>query len=80
MTHKKSNLQQGASQGQRARLHPVAALVLLALPSLVQAQQGVAEDVAALPAVQVKASQYDADDVRPEGVTRRPRPTWRPKT
>lgn len=69
MTHNKPSLQQGASKGQRGGLHPVAALVLLALPSLAQAQQDAAEDMAALPAVQVKASQYDADDVRPEGVT-----------
>lgn len=70
MRRNKQDLNQGAGQGQAGGLRPVVvAVLLLGTHCLVQAQEMTEQEVAALPVVQVKASEYDADDVRPEGVT-----------
>lgn len=70
MTRNKQVLKQGVGQGQTVGLRPVmVAVLLLGTQCLAQAQEMTEQEAAALPAVQVKASQYDADDVRPEGVT-----------
>ena len=70
MRRNKQDLNQGAGQGQAGGLRPVVmAVLLLGAHCLVQAQEMTEQEVQALPVVQVKASEYDADDVRPEGVT-----------
>lgn len=56
----------GSHQAARFHLTATAAASLLAV---LGASQAWAQAYAALPAVQVSGSQYDADDVRPEGVT-----------
>lgn len=57
----------GSTKAARFRWTATATASLLAV--LGTAQQAWAQADAALPAVQVTGSQYDADDVRPEGVT-----------
>ena len=58
-----------AGSNKAARFHLTATAAASLLAVLGTAQQAWAQADAALPAVQVTGSQYDADDVRPEGVT-----------
>lgn len=58
-----------AGSNKAARFHWTATAAASLLALLGTAQQAWAQADAALPAVQVTGSQYDADDVRPEGVT-----------
>ena len=64
-----NNKNEGMGTMRPTQLRAVAALAGLACAAAASAQQQDAGTALALPTVQVNASQYDPDDVRPEGVT-----------